>query len=214
MPFASGRIVTINSDLNPYSLLNFMKRILTFFALASLTSAALAADTWNIDPRHSSVAFSVRNFFVPVEGSLRIQSGKILYDAANLAASSVEAVMTVGTINTQDADRDKHLNNQDFFLTETFPTATFTSTSWAAAGENKFTVTGNLTIKDVTKEVVLSVSLLGSGPGNRGRTVSGWQAVGTINRKDWGLTYGASIANEVSLTINVQGVLEEAPKQS
>ncbi len=183
-----------------------MKRLLSLLSLLSLASSAVAADTWTIDTRHSGVTFSVRNFFVPVEGSLKLQSGTIVFDPANPAASSVEAVVTVTSINTQDADRDKHLNNQDFFLTEKFPTATFKSTKWEAAGENKFKVTGDLTIKEVTKPLTIEVELLGTGVGNRGRTVSGWQGTARINRKDWGIDYGASIASEVSLTLNVQGL--------
>ncbi len=191
-----------------------MKQLVLAFAL--IGSTAFAADTWNVDTRHSGVSFSVRNFFVPVEGSLKLQEGKIVFDAANLSASSVQAVVAVSTINTQDADRDKHLNNDDFFITAKFPTATFKSTKWEAAGVNQFTVTGDLTIKEVTKPVTLAVSLLGTGIGNRGRPISGWQAIAKINRKDWGVSYGASIADEVTLTINVQGIKEEAapaPKQ-
>jgi polyisoprenoid-binding protein YceI len=188
-----------------------MKRLL--LALALIGSAA-AADTWTFDTRHSGVTFAVRNFFVPVEGSLKLQSGKIVFDAANPAASSVEAVIAVTTINTQDTDRDKHLNNQDFFLTEKFPTAAFKSTKWESAGDNKFKVTGDLTIKDMTRTVTLDVALLGTGTGNRGRTISGWQATTRLNRKDFGVAYGASIADEVAITINVQGMKEEAPKQN
>lgn len=190
-----------------------MKKTSLLLVTLGLVASAFAADTWNIDTRHSGVTFSVRNFFVPVEGTFKIQSGAINFDAANPAASSVEAVIAVTSVNTQDADRDKHLNNQDFFLTEKFPTATFKSTSWTPAGEGKFKVTGDLTIKEVTKPLTLEVSFLGQGTGNRGRTISGWQATTKMSRKDWGIAYGASIADEVTLTINVQGVKAEAPKQ-
>jgi polyisoprenoid-binding protein YceI len=185
-----------------------MKRLL--LALALTASAAFAADTWTVDTHHSGINFSVRNFFVPVEGSFKLQSGKLVYDAANPSANSVEAVIAVTSVNTQDADRDKHLNKPDFFTTEKFPTATFKSTKWEAAGENKFKVTGELTIKDVTRPVTLDVSLLGMGPGPQGKTISGWQATTKLNRKDFGISYGPSIADEVSLTINVQGV-KDAP---
>lgn len=186
-----------------------MKKLISLLALIGLVSTAFA-DTWKIDPRHSSVNFSVRNFFVPVEGSFKVQEGSIEFDAANLAASSIHAVIAVVSVNTQDSDRDAHLNRADFFLTEQFPTATFKSSIWTAAGENKFKVTGELTIKDVTKAVTLDVALLGSGPGARGSTVSGWQATTKINRKDWGVSYGPSIADEVALTINVQGIKQQA----
>lgn len=184
-----------------------MKQLLAaLIALTVASSAFAAAEAWTIDTRHSGITFSVRNFFVPVEGTLKVKEGKMSYDPANPAANSVEAVIAVTTINTQDADRDKHLNSQDFFLTETFPTATFKSTKWVPAGENKFKVTGDLTIKDVTKPVTLDVAMLGSGPGNRGMTVSGWQGTTKLSRKEFGISYGPSIADEVSLTINVQAM--------
>lgn len=187
-----------------------MKRLLALLSLLAVASAAHAADTWTIDTRHTSVNFSVRNFFSQVPGSFKVASGQIIFDATNPSANAVEAVISVGTVNTQEPDRDKHLNSPDFFLVEKFPTASFKSTKWAAAGENKFKVTGDLTIKDITKTVTLDVALLGTGVGNRGRTISGWQAIAKINRKDWGVSYGPSIADEVTLTINVQGIKEEA----
>jgi polyisoprenoid-binding protein YceI len=186
-----------------------ISHLLLSLATAALVASPLsAADTWTIDTRHSGVNFAVRNFFVPVEGSFKIKEGTIEFDGANLAACSVSAVIAVDTVNTQDADRDGHLKKADFFLVETFPTASFKSTKWEKTGENTYKVAGDLTIKDVTKPITLTVTFLGSGPGNRGRTVSGWQATTKINRKDFGVAYGPSIADEVSITINIQGMLK------
>lgn len=191
-----------------------MMKLLSLLAVAGLTAgSALAADTWSVDTRHTSVNFSVRNFFSQVPGSLKVSSGTIVFDAANPAGNSVEAVIAIGTINTQEPDRDGHLKSQDFFLAEKFPSATFRSTKWETAGENKFKVTGDLTIKDVTKPVTLDVTLLGTGAGMRGRTISGWEATAKLNRKDFGITYGPSIADEVAVTINLQAVKQEAAKQ-
>ena len=209
--FAQGGAKQISCDRNKLAYpsgTSRMKKHLLLLAALSFVSAAFA-NSWSIDTRHSSVNFSVRNFFVPVEGSFRVQEGTLTFDAENPSASSVQAVIAVASVNTQDADRDKHLNNQDFFLTEKFPSATFKSTSWTPAGENKFTVDGELTIKDVTKPLTLDVELLGSGPGPRGATISGWQAKTKINRKDWGIDYGRSIADEVALTINIQAVQKQ-----
>lgn len=171
---------------------------------ASIASAA----TWTIDSRHSAVNFTVRNFFTNVPGAFRIQSGTVDFDPANPSKGSIQAVIEVGSVDTRDADRDKHLRNQDFFETDKFPTATFKSTTWEMVGENKFRVTGDLTIKEVTKPVVLDVSLLGAGPGRGGSTVAGWEATTTLQRKDFGISYGPSIGNEVRLTIAVQSVLK------
>lgn len=184
-----------------------MKKLLLIPGLLGLVSLAFgAAEPWTIDTRHSGVSFTVRNFFVPVDGSLKIQEGKLAYDPENPANNSVQATIGVTTINTQDTDRDAHLNRDDFFDTTKFPTATFKSTKWEAAGSNKFKVTGDLTIKDVTKPVVLDVELLGTGPGQAGRTVSGWQGKTKINRKDFGVSTGPSIADEVAITLNVQAM--------
>lgn len=189
-----------------------MKKIIALVSLlaASSLAASAAPETWSIDAKHSGVSFAVRNFFVPVEGMLKIQEGAITHDPANIAANSVEAIIAVTSINTMEPGRDKHLNNQDFFLTSQFPTATFKSTKWVAAGENKFKVTGDMTIKGVTKPVTLDVALLGTGAGPRGGKVSGWQATGTISRKAFGVDYGPQIADEVELTINVQGMQKSA----
>lgn len=187
-----------------------MNRLLTLLSLLAVASAANAADTWTIDTRHTSVNFSVRNFFSQVPGSFKVASGQIIFDSTNPSANSVEAVISVGTVNTQEPDRDKHLTNPDFFLVEKFPTASFKSTKWEAAGENKFKVMGDLTIKDITKSVTLDVALLGTGPGNRGRTISGWEATARINRKDWGVSFGGSIGDEVAISISLQAVKQEA----
>lgn len=188
-----------------------MKKLISILAILATAGAAFgAAETWNVDTKHSGVTFSVRNFFVPVEGTMKLKEGKIVYDPADPAANSVEAVVAVTTVNTQEEARDKHLNNQDFFMTSQFPTATFKSTKWEKVGENKFKVTGDLTIKDVTKPVTLDVEMLGTGPGARGATLSGWQATTKINRKDFGVSYGTSVADQVAITINVQGVKQGA----
>ncbi|MBL9216735.1 MAG: YceI family protein [Opitutaceae bacterium] len=190
-----------------------MKRLLLLVAsLGLLASARADLVAHQIDTRHSAVSFSVRNFLIPVPGSLKITEGAIKFDAQNPAASSVEAVVGIDTINTQEKGRDDHLKNPDFFDTAKFPTARFKSTQWEVVGENKFKVTGDLTIKDVTKPLTFEVTYFGTMPGNRGRTVSGWEAVAKLDRRDFGISYGTSIGNEVALTITVQGFLPEGTK--
>jgi polyisoprenoid-binding protein YceI len=188
-----------------------MKHILLpIISLALATSAFAAPQTFKIDPVHSSVGFGVRHFFSKVPGNFGKFSGTIVYDAENLANSSAEATIDVASVNTNEAKRDSHLKNQDFFLAEKFPAMTFKSKSWKKTGENTFDVTGDLTIKDITQEVVLKTKLLGVGPGMRGATLSGWEATTTLDRTKFGMTYGApAVGNEVDVTLNVEAILQK-----
>jgi polyisoprenoid-binding protein YceI len=187
-------------------------RFLSFLALAAglVVSARAAVETYKIDPSHSSVGFGVRHFFTKVPGSFAKFAGMITVDRANLERSSVEASIEVASVNTHDERRDKHLLNQDFFLAEKFPAMTFKSRTWKKTGENTFDITGDLTIKDKTKEVVLKVTSLGFGPGMRGAQLSGWEAAARLDRRDFGLTYGQGVVgNDVDVVINIEAVLQK-----
>jgi polyisoprenoid-binding protein YceI len=181
-------------------------RFLASALALSLASVAFGdVPEWKIDPAHSSVGFNVRHFFNKVPGSFSKFEGVIRFDPENVAASSAEATIQVASVNTNAPKRDAHLQNEDFFLSEKFPAITFKSKSWVKTGDNTFDVTGDLTIKDVSREVVLKTTLLGIGPGRPGKTVSGWEATTTLNREDFGLTYGQGIVgNEVEIVLNIQ----------
>jgi polyisoprenoid-binding protein YceI len=189
-----------------------MKKLLSVLALAIATSALQAAPTtWKIDPSHSGVTFTVRHFFTKVPGSFAKFDGTIIYDAENIAASSVNATVEIPSVNTNDAKRDGHLQNEDFFLSSKFPVATFKSKSWKKTGADAFEITGDLTIKDVTKEVVLATKLLGTGPNPRNKkTLSGWEATTKIDRRDFGITYGQpAVGNEVEIALNIEAVKQD-----
>lgn len=174
----------------------------TTFLTASFASAV---DTWTIDSTHSSVGFNVRHFFNKVPGTFSDFKGTITFDPAEPESASAEATIKVSSVNTRSEKRDGHLQNEDFFLTEKFPAITFKSKSWKKTGETTFDITGDLTIKDVTKEVVLKTTLLGVGPGRPGKTVSGWEATTTLDRRDFGITYGQGVVgNEVEVVLNIQ----------
>lgn len=192
-----------------------MKLLVCLSALAACTlvlagPAVGAVETYKIDPAHSSVGFSVRHFFTKVPGVFGKTTGTIVVDRENLEQSSVEAVIDVGSVDTREAKRDAHLKNQDFFLVEKFPTMTFKSKSWKKTGTDTYDVAGDLTIKDQTKPVVLKVKLLGFGPGNRDAQLSGWEATTTLDRRDFGISYGQKVVgNEVDVTINVEAILQK-----
>ena len=150
-----------------------MKRILASLTIL-IAATALSAETYTIDSVHSSVGFSLRHMVSKFTSSFTKVSGIINYDAAKPEASSVEATIAIDSVATANEKRDAHLKSPDFFDFAKFPAASFKSKAWKKTGENTFDVTGDLTIKDVTKEVVLKTTLVGSGPGNsRGRRRKG-----------------------------------------
>jgi polyisoprenoid-binding protein YceI len=208
----AGKRGSLGVDFNLRQTMNLRIRMLTSAALlASLAlSASAAVETYKIDPAHSSVGFNIRHFFTKVPGSFAKASGTLKIDRDNLEQSSAEATIDVASVNTREDKRDKHLQSGDFFAAEKFPTMRFKSKAWKKTGADTYDVTGDLTIKDVTKEVVLKVKSLGFGPGARGAMLSGWEASTTLDRRDFGITYGQGVVgNEVDVQINIEAVLQK-----
>jgi polyisoprenoid-binding protein YceI len=121
----------------------------------------------------------------------------------------VVASIDVGALNTDNEKRNSHLKSPDFFDVAKFPAMSFKSTSWKKTGENTFDVTGDLTIKDVTKSVVLKTTLLGFGPGmGPGSFLSGWEATTTIKKSEFNMAGPAMLAkalgDDVAITLNVE----------
>lgn len=187
-----------------------MKRLLALFAVLSLAASSQAAvEVYKIDATHSSINYSLRHILSKYTSSFTKLSGDITVDRDNLENSSVTATIDVANLTTDSEGRDKHIKSPDFFDTAKFPSATFKSKSWKKTGENTFDVTGDLTIKDVTKEVVLKTTLLGFGPGMRpGTLLSGWEATTTIKKSEFGLAGPAmlqkALGDEVAITINIE----------
>jgi polyisoprenoid-binding protein YceI len=186
-----------------------MKKLLTLTALLVLAAGARAeAVPYTIDSVHSAAHFSLRHLVSKFSSSFTKVSGTINYDAANPAASSVEASVDIASVNTANEKRDNHIKSPDFFDVARFPVATFKSKSWKKTGEDTFDITGDLTIKDVTREVVLKATLLGTGPGMGGTTVTGWEATTTIKRSDFNVTgpamLGKTLGDEVTVTLSVE----------
>lgn len=184
-----------------------MKRLLLLLTVIA-AATVLSAETYTIDPVHSSVGFSLRHLVSKFSSSFTKVSGTVNYDAAAPEKSSVEATVEIASVNTANEKRDAHIKSADFFDAAKFPAASFKSTAWKKTGEDTFEVTGDLTIKDVTKPVVLKVALLGSGPGMGGSTVSGWEATTSIKKSDFGVAGPAmlskALGDEVTLTIGIE----------
>ena len=185
--------------------------LLVVLALASISWGQAA--TWQIDSRHSYAHFSVRHLMVSnVRGSFSKVSGTLLIDEKDLTKSSVEATIDTSTINTQEPDRDKHLRSADFFDVEKHPTITFKSKKVEKAGKDRLRVIGDLTIRGVTKQVVLDVE----GPtaaikDPRGNLKRGATATTKVNRQDFGVAWnrtleagGVVVGDQVSITIELE----------
>jgi polyisoprenoid-binding protein YceI len=187
--------------------------IVAVLATAFLQSASAAVETYKIDPVHSSIEFRIRHLVGKVPGSFTKFSGNIVVDRANLENSSVEATVDVTSVNTSNEKRDTHLKTPDFFDTAKFSSATFKSKSWKKTGEDSFDVTGDLTIKGVTKEIVLKTKLLAFGPGMQGAQLSGWEATAVLNKADFGVNgpamLGKALGDEVTLSISIEADLSK-----
>jgi polyisoprenoid-binding protein YceI len=186
--------------------------LLTAFSLAVLSRAETEA--YKIDPVHSSVGFTLRHLVSKFSSSFTKVTGTINYDAAAPEQSNVEATIEIGSVNTANEKRDNHIKSPDFFDVAKFPVATFKSKSWKKTGESTYEITGDLTIKDVTKEVVLATELVGSGPGMGGAMLTGWSAITTIKKSDYGLAgpamLGKVLGDDVTITISIEAGYKKA----
>jgi polyisoprenoid-binding protein YceI len=179
------------------------------------TDTAVTAGTWAIDPSHTEIGFTVRHLVSKVRGKFETFEGTIT-SAEDITASKVEVSIDLASVNTGTADRDAHLRSGDFFNAEENPKMTFVSTGIVAKGGNDFVVTGDLTIKGVTKSVDLVTEFLGEGGDPWGGTRVGLEATTTISRKDFGIDFnmpvdGADklmIGDKVTINIVAEAVLQ------
>ncbi|AQT79495.1 hypothetical protein B1R94_09740 [Mycolicibacterium litorale] len=167
--------------------------------------------TWSIDPIHSSIAFSVRHLVVSkVRGTFGAFSGTITVGADGTPA--VTAEIDVTSVNTGNEQRDAHLRAADFFDVEKYPTATFTSTSVTADGED-YVLEGDFTLKGVTRRISLPLQYNGVNPGMGHGAVAGFEASVVLNRKDFGIdidmpleTGGAVVGDKVTITLEIEAL--------
>lgn len=170
--------------------------------------------TYTLDPTHTDVLVEWTHFgFSKPSAHFGITEGKLVYDADDASKSSVEVTIPVTAIDTFVPKLDEHLKSADFFDAGKFPTATFKSTSVAAAGTNKLTVTGDLTVKGITKPVTLDVTLNGAGEHPMAKKQAiGFSATGTLKRTDFGVgAYAPNVSDDVQLRITTEGTLADAP---
>ena len=178
--------------------------------MTNTTDTASRVGPWVLDPAHSELGFSVRHLMISkVKGSFETFDATVVV-AENPLESSVTATIDVASVNTRNEMRDGHLRTNDFFLVEEFPTATFVSTSVAGSAES-FTITGDLTLRGVTKEVVLTGEFAGVITDAYGNLKAAASATTVINRTDFGVNWnaaleagGVTLGDEVTLTVDAQ----------
>ena len=199
-----------------------MKKSLLPLALAAVIGAAslpAAAQSWDIDASHSTVGFSVRHLMVSnVKGAFGKFTAKVDGDPSDPARAKISATIEVASVDTRDVKRDEHLRSPDFFDAAKFPQMTFTSTKVEKTSATTAKVTGDLTLRGVTKPVVLDVEYTAPVKNPWGKMVAGASATGKINRKDFGVNWSKSldggglvVADEVTIQLDLEFVKSEAP---
>jgi polyisoprenoid-binding protein YceI len=168
--------------------------------------------SWTIDFAHSHIQFSARHMMITnVRGEFEKFTGQVEFDENNIANSTATLEIDAASINTREEKRDAHLRSADFFNAEQYPVIRFVSKHVVLTDANQGRLVGDLTIRDVTKEVVLDVEYTGALKNPWGALSAGFSAQGKINRKDWGLNWnvaletgGVLVGDEIKLTIEVE----------
>jgi polyisoprenoid-binding protein YceI len=180
-----------------------------FAAPAAAAAVKGTSGTYKLDPSHTDVLVQWSHFgFSNPSAHFGDVDGTLVYNAQDVSKSSVNVTLPLSGLNSFTAKFDEHLKSGDFFDAAKFPTATFKSTKVTAAGANKLTVTGDLTIKGTTKPVVLAVTLNGAGPHPMKKVPAlGFDATATVKRSDFGLgAYVPNVSDEVKIRITTEAL--------
>lgn len=172
----------------------------------------MAKSTWAIDPTHSEIGFKVKHMmFTNVSGKFNAFEAIIENEDDQFETSKINFSADVNTVDTNNGDRDNHLRSADFFDVEKFPKLSFVGTSIKKLNEGLFQIEGDLTIKDITKNVSLETEYSGLMKDPWGNTKAGLSISGKINRKDFGLTWnstletgGVLVGEEIKLNVEIQ----------
>ncbi len=173
--------------------------------MTTTSTPAAVTGTYAIDPTHSRIGFVARHAMVTkVRGAFNEFEGSGYFDTENPAGSRVELTIKAASIDTGNADRDGHLRSNDFFDMDTYPEITFTSTAVEAVDAGQYRVTGDLTIKGVTRPVAIDFDYTGTAVDPFGNTRIGLEGKTKVNRKDWGVNWNAALeAGGVLVSENV-----------
>ncbi|WP_306597720.1 YceI family protein [Geothrix sp. 21YS21S-2] len=179
---------------------------------------AFARDLYRIDPTHSQVGFRVRHLVTRVPGEFRVFEGTLEVDGQDLSRSSVAVTIQAASVDTRLEARDNHLRSADFFDAERHPLITFRSTRVVDRGQGRLEVTGDLTIKGITRPVTLAAMSLGAVRTPFKDTRAGFEGTVKVNRKDFGMNWnlpldlgGTVLGEEVEISLAVEAIKQEAP---
>ncbi|MEU0667737.1 YceI family protein [Streptomyces lavendulocolor] len=189
-------------------------------APAAAVDPALAAltGTYTIDPSHSGIGFTARHAMVTnVRGAFTEYEGTLELDGTDPAASGASIDVTIASVDTGSADRDAHLRSADFFDAEQFPLMTFRSTGAEALGGTDYRITGDLTIKDVTKPISIDLEFNGAAKDPFGNERVGFEGKAELLRSEWGLTWNAAletggvlVSDKIKLTFEISAIKNAA----
>lgn len=172
----------------------------------------MSTNKWVVDPAHSEVQFKIKHLVIStVTGAFNSFKGEALTAGEDFENADINFTIDVNSIHTNQESRDEHLRNGDFFDAATYPQITFKSTSFKKNGDGKYKLTGDLTLKNVTKPVELEAEYGGTEKDHYGNIKSGFEVTGKINRKEFGMTYnsltetgGLALGEDVKLIANLQ----------
>lgn len=185
--------------------------------MSATTQPQVGTSTWAIDPVHSAIEFSVKHMMVATaKGRFTKFEGTLQLDPARPETASVVASVDLGSIDTNNAQRDAHLRSDDFFAADQHPAATFRSSRVERVDDERAKVYGDLTIRGVTKPIVLDVEFEGQGQDAYGKQRAGFTATGAFDRLDYGIkwnpaleTGGFVVSNRVRLTLTIAAVRQD-----
>lgn len=172
--------------------------------------------SWSLDPIHTHIGFSVKHMMVStVRGEFRAYRGELNLDAQDFARSTFAGEIDVASIDTGNQDRDNHLRTGDFFDAAAHPKILFRSSRIEPRGEGEYTVHGELTMRGVTRPVELEVEFHGTAKNPYGQTIAGLSVRGTLNRKDFGVSFnavletgGVAVSEKVKLEVDVEAIAD------
>lgn len=177
------------------------------------TIPGLVAGTYAIDAAHSEIGFTVRHLMTKVRGTFKEYAGEIVVKDS-LEESTANVTVELSSVDTRSEQRDGHLRSGDFFDVEKSPKMTFASTALTPNGDD-YTLSGDLTIKDVTKPIELAVEFLGVDQNAYGQTIIGFEATASISRKEWGIDFNVPleggkllVGDKVDIHLDVQAALQ------
>ena len=170
--------------------------------------------TYTIDPVHSRIGFAARHAMVArVHGTFETFRGGGHLDSLDPSRSTLDVVIDMASVSTRHPDRDRHLRSPDFFDTDAHPTATFVSTAVRRSGDESFVITGDLTIKGITRSIAVGLTVAGPVVDPSGALRIGLEGSAVINRKDWGITFNAAmeaggvlIGDRITLELEISAV--------